>query len=114
MTHDEKKDVDKTLGKLHNGYRQAMQTIVLNPVFNSSLFNKFSHTDKEEERGRSTQRKEKERTREKSNSPSPNPKGSPKKDSHKGENKARPVGNGCGSWKTEAHTEERPCCFKFS
>ena len=105
-THDEEMYVDKTLGKLHDGYRQAMQTIVLNPVFNSPLFNKSSHTDKEEERGRSTHRKEKERKRDKSNSPSPNPKGSPKKDSRKGENKARSVCNGCGSWKTETHTED--------
>jgi hypothetical protein len=105
MTHDEKKDIDKTLWKLHDGFRQAMQQIVLNPVFNTSLFKKSGHTDKEEERGRSMHRRENEKKREKSSSPSPNPKGSPKKDSSKGDNKARPKCNGCGSWKSEAHTE---------
>ena len=46
MTHDKKDDLDKTMSHLHSGYRNAVQQIITNPVFNDDLFKKSYPSDK--------------------------------------------------------------------
>jgi hypothetical protein len=130
MTHDKKDDLDKTMSHLHSGYRNAVQQIITNPVFNDDLFKKSYPSDKkvddrkvedkkvEDERFKSKHRRDNKNKKggEKSpsprgdRSPSPNPKTPSRKEQTTKGTGPGPKCPGCGTWLSEKHSTES-CIF---